>query len=243
MVKFDKSVIPIPAILQNDGRGGVATRDLIANYEAGNKIFEFDAGIYGHTTVKSALVELQHGKCCFCESTLRHISSGDVEHFRPKAGFQSALDSPMIRPGYYWLVYDFSNLYLSCEICNRSFKKNFFPLSDETRRVRSHHQHLQINNEGALIIDPAEDEPSEHIEFDREIPKPKGEKGRITIERTGLDRFDLNQERLEYYEFMAFIAAKARSGDVEAVQIIRKAAYPSQRYSLMIRCNFADLLA
>lgn len=58
------------------------------SYEKGTRSFEFDSAIYAHETVKQALLEAQHGKCAFCESKFAHISYGDVEHFRPKAGWR-----------------------------------------------------------------------------------------------------------------------------------------------------------
>ncbi|MGZ3456995.1 MAG: hypothetical protein ACXU86_00660 [Archangium sp.] len=71
------------------------------SYESGKRSFEFDSGLYGHATVKQALLEAQHGKCAFCESKFVHIAYGDVEHFRPKAGWHQAEGEPLGRPGYY----------------------------------------------------------------------------------------------------------------------------------------------
>lgn len=242
MVKLDKTGIPIPVALQPGSKGDIATRQLMADFDAGVREFEFDSTIYGHSSVKLALVTLQHGKCCFCESTIRHIMPGDVEHFRPKAGYFVQTENALSKPGYYWLAYNFSNLYLSCEICNRTFKKNYFPLTNEATRVRSHHNHADLINENPLLIHLEEDDPSDHLEFSREVPIGKDLKGTTTIDRLGLDRNELNTERLNYYEIMAFIADKARTGDSKALQIIKKAALSTERYSLMIRCNFADLL-
>lgn len=108
--------------------------------------------------------------------------------------------------------------------------------------MRSHHGQNRLGNENPLLVHPEEDDPADHIEFNREIPLGKDLKGRITIERIGLDRIELNEERLAYYNILAFIADKARDGDEKALQIIQKAARPTERYSLMVRCNFSDLL-
>ena len=53
-------------------------------FEAGDATLAFDRGIYGHPSVKAALVAMQHEKCAFCEAKPLHVSDGDVEHFRPK---------------------------------------------------------------------------------------------------------------------------------------------------------------
>ena len=62
-------------------------------------MFEFDSSVYGHKTVKKALIEAQHGKCCFCEAKVVHISYGDVEHFRPKGGVSSERGRPPRQAG------------------------------------------------------------------------------------------------------------------------------------------------
>lgn len=48
-----------------------------------------------------------NGKCAYCESKLRHIHHGDVEHIYPKS-----LD-PTRR-------FDWENLTIACEICNQN---------------------------------------------------------------------------------------------------------------------------
>jgi hypothetical protein len=42
------------------------------------------------------------------------------------------------QPGYFWLAYVWANLFLACQLCNQSFKKNLFPLADPAKRARSH---------------------------------------------------------------------------------------------------------
>ncbi len=54
-----------PAILTAKGR---AKRDEHkAAYKRGDRSFAFDAKIYGHKTVKEALIKAQHDKCFLCE--------------------------------------------------------------------------------------------------------------------------------------------------------------------------------
>lgn len=245
MVKIDKSTVAVPPILRvgsSANKSTAVTQTLEIQADAGKVSFTFDTKIYGHASVKSTLSTAQHGKCCFCESKVGHISYGDTEHFRPKGGYYSLPKEKMKYPGYYWLAYDFSNLYFSCQICNQAFKKNFFPLKIEANRVRSHHQKHLVANEKPLLIDPANDDPALHITFDREVPKGLDEKGKTTILRIGLGRKKLNDHRLEWYRLVADIARHARNGDAESLRLIRMAAKPTEPYSLMVRCNFADLL-
>ena len=57
--------------------------------------------------VKSALIAESHGKCVYCESKLRHVTFGDVEHRRPKSQFPNEVLA--------WV-----NLGLACAVCNNA---------------------------------------------------------------------------------------------------------------------------
>ena len=108
-------------------------------FDSGKKKFKFDASIYGHKTVKEALIKAQNGKCCFCESKVTHIAYGDVEHFRPKAGYKQNKNDSLCRPGYYWLAYDgkknTGGFYRTYEIAE-ALKKNNFMNTQSLLRVQ-----------------------------------------------------------------------------------------------------------
>ena len=91
-----------------------------AKYKAGGKGVKLpiDAKIYGHPQVKDQLKAEQHDKCCFCEADFTANGYGDVEHFRPKGGYQQTEKGKISKPGYYWLAYEWQNLFFSCQICN-----------------------------------------------------------------------------------------------------------------------------
>lgn len=244
MIKIDKSKATVPPILDktnSKSKGNLATQSLKAEYDAGKSTFDFDSNIYGHTDVKQTLIQLQYGKCCFCESFVRHIAHGDVEHFRPKAGYLDGNSITLLRPGYYWLAYDFENLFLSCQVCNQTYKRNFFPLVDDSKRVNSHHNHADLHLEEPLIIDPAKDSPKDHLYFDQEIPKGKDNKGTLTIERLGLDRSELNENRLRWLKLIMEVARYAENGDKVSLDYLIEAAQDQSEYSLMIRSNFPFL--
>jgi uncharacterized protein (TIGR02646 family) len=192
-----------PAILKNRGRE--ATRQLCEQYDSspvaykkGAKSFtsgDFDSDIYGAKSVKQALQKAQHGKCAFCESKITHITYGDVEHFRPKAGYRQRPDDPLVRPGYYWLAYDWSNLFFCCSLCNQRFKRNHFPLTDATQRAASHHD--PIEREQPLLIHPEFDDPASFLEFDQEYVRSIGghPRGEATILILGLNREEIVEKR------------------------------------------------
>lgn len=162
------------------------------DYEAGFKKFKFLKAIYGPKGVKGALAKAQFGKCCFCEGEFSAHVAGDVEHFRPKGSVR--LSTGRLYPGYYWLAYAPTNLYFSCPDCNEYRKADYFPLSDEGLRARSHHQ--PVAAEQNLILDPGGPiDPRAHIRFAVDFPVGLTDQGRETIRALKLDREPLNKRR------------------------------------------------
>jgi len=193
MIKLTKPV-PGPEILTGSSNRGPKN-----DYDNNNKRdFEFDSDIYGAKSVKNKLIEAQHHKCCFCEAKITHTSYGDVEHFRPKGGWIQKEGDTLTKPGYYWLAYDWSNLFLSCQKCNQRHKKNKFPLSTPASRATSHH--ASIVNEGPLFVHPTDDDPEQFIGFRDEVPYAinGNARGKSTIEELGLKRQELTDHRADY---------------------------------------------
>lgn len=227
-----------PTILTTKGR---AKRDEHkAAYNKGVRSFAFDAKIYGHKTVKEALIKAQHDKCFLCESKITHISHGDVEHFRPKAAYRQNASEELRRPGYYWLAYEWSNLFLACQICNQVFKKNLFPLSNPTARATSHKK--KIGREKPLFINPSVDNPEEFISFRCEVPFPLNNhpRAKATIEGLGLKRQKLNERRLEHYDRLKMLYQIAYKlppieESSEAKELLDRAVQDTAEYASMAR--------
>ena len=195
MIRVVKPDRPPKILRDKDARGLKATKKLKDAYDDGRRDFEFKSDIYGAKSVKAALIKAQHKKCCFCESKVTHISYGDVEHFRPKGGFRQKKSDPLTRPGYYWLAYEWSNLFLSCTLCNQRYKANLFPLAVTRNRARSHED--DVSAERPLFIHPSDDDPEQYIGFRDEIVYAIDGKrrGKVTIEGLRLDRNDLEEMR------------------------------------------------
>ncbi|CAN5665622.1 hypothetical protein BH09BAC4_BH09BAC4_35540 [soil metagenome] len=245
MIRIDKSSTDVPTILEAGSKGETATQKLKLVHDSGEIQLKFDSKIYGHESVKSVLVSLQHDKCCFCEAQVSHTSHGDVEHFRPKGGYQQSENDPLEQPGYYWLAYDFSNLFFACQKCNEVYKRNYFPLVDTTKRAKSHNDDHE--QEESLILHPEFDNPEDHITFDKEVVKPKNGslKGRETIKRTGLDRLKLEDRRFDYFQLLLTLAKVARGNGSEAGEAqdhFKRLGQPTSLYSAMVRANFPDLV-
>jgi len=163
------------------------------DYRSGTQTFHAANGIYGAKSVKNALLRAQYDKCCYCERKLSPSDYGDVEHYRPKGTVKQAPGLDKEYPGYYWLAYEWNNLLVSCKRCNTGHKGILFPLVDTNVRARSHHD--DIGNEQPLFINPAIDDPRDHIRFHGEVPVSDTEIGRVTIEGLGLRRYDLEEDR------------------------------------------------
>lgn len=192
--------IESPTILVE--RGVSATNTLCAEYDGGKRHFptrDFDDSIYSHSDVRQALDSAQHGKCAFCESLIS-AEEGDIEHYRPKAAVKQERSGALLRPGYYWLAYEWENLLLSCKSCNGSRNKgNLFPLADPEKRARCHTDDL--SDEEPLLIHPALKNPGDHIAFVEEMAEPRDEYGRATITVLRLNnRRALRISRLNRYQ-------------------------------------------
>lgn len=169
---------------------------------------EFDAAVYGADDLRAALEELSHQKCAYCESNITSGADWDVEHFRPKG---RVIENDQ-HPGYYWLAYEWTNLFPSCAHCNQSRKdrKTFddpttlpaggkvdqFPLANEATRAMAPGNSL--TREKRLLIDPSHDEPEEHVSFGVDgsaIAVNASAKGAASIRVMHLNRRRLKQVR------------------------------------------------
>lgn len=207
MIRIERP-IEIPKVLREAG-----TRENIricreyddsrSEIQSGRKKLTFDSSIYGHQSVKSALFEAQHGKCCYCERKFGATSYGAVEHFRPKGAAQQTKSAARLVPGYYWLAFKWDNLLVSCERCNTSHKGSLFPLKDPNVRARHHDDDLCV--EVPLLVDPSQEDPRDHIRFRREAVEAVTPRGLETIAGVGLRRSDLEEARKERLDIVELL--------------------------------------
>ena len=203
MIRIQKSDIP-PEVLRSKGANARRSHSMRFAHDPdafhrGEKTFSFKA-LYKHDEVKRGLVEAQHHKCAFCESKITHVTYGDVEHFRPKAGVRQSPRDDLVRPGYYWLAYEWTNLFLACDLCNRRHKGNLFPLDDPSKRARSHHD--DVSDEEPLFLHPSSDDPEQHIGFREGVAFARNgsTRGGETIAALGLNRTNTYEMRSRDYE-------------------------------------------
>lgn len=173
---------------------------------------------YNHPEIKRALVEMFHGKCAYCESQVRIVAYGDIEHFCPKS-HPSCLD----------YTFSWSNLLLSCSICNnRSHKSN---------------QHYTDVNGNILLINPTDPNvnPNNHLRFHWDeiagIASIYGadEKGKTTVHVFDLNglrgRKELFYERSGYVKRLFALLKLAQQEDRIAKSLLEEACQPQAPYA------------
>jgi hypothetical protein len=165
---------------------------------------------------KNQLSAALHRKCGFCEVIATGASYGDVEHYHPKGAIWE-ITTPgeearnlanvagrgrrvLADSGYHWLAYEWTNWLLSCEICNRGWKRSYFPVLETDRSLPPGEQ----DEETPLLLNPfGRKNPAKHLQFGRlgEVePRNSSEFGRATIDVCGLNRPSLRDARLEKAE-------------------------------------------
>lgn len=243
MIRIKKPRQP-PARLRNEGSKKAQQHQQAYDKDPATK-FSFAADIYGHPTVKDALIAAQHKKCCFCERLVGE--DGDVEHFRPKSGYRQKAGDPLISPGYYWLAYEWSNLYLSCSACNQRHKGNLFPIDDSSQRAHTSQNDITIEN--PLLIDPGQENPGKYISFRAETAYSIRDniKGITTIESMKLNRdvlMDIRLQRLQILKELHTIQQLARNDPdnselqetaIRAKQFIQNAIHDSAEFAATTR--------
>jgi len=193
--------------------------------------FKFKA--YSGGNVKLTLKKLFHDKCGYCEIDYGGAVS-DIEHFRPKGALEHELPTEVNThsDGYYWLGADWDNLIYSCQHCNRgethdlidqvmaaprrrvSGKCNFFPLSDETQRLKPCDP-VDAEEPYRLLLDPCRDDPRLHLEFQEDgFVKPRliddrpSKIGSASIRLYGLRRLPLLERRRDRATNLMYAIAK-----------------------------------
>ncbi|MBS1626000.1 MAG: hypothetical protein JST83_18410 [Bacteroidetes bacterium] len=203
---------------------------------------KFDSDIYGDAAVKKVLKKAQKNKCCFCEK--KQVDEyGQVEHFRPKGGYLEIVPrdtkEKLSKPGYYWLAYDWQNLFFVCGPCNLN-KGNLFPLNDPKQRAK---KNSPLTSEKPLIIDPG-------INFDFQTHFTFDESGHIygqtvygknTVEACQLNRETLREERACFVKDLKRNVSIAKEGYPrnsrktvrEAIKYLKDAQDKSSKFSAL----------
>lgn len=147
---------------------------------------------------KEALFNSFKAKCAFCETPVVESSNPTfMDSYRPKVG-AIGLEGKQSPDHYWWLAYEWTNLYLACFVCNK-MKGGRFPVEGERAAARAGAEALRA--ERPMLLDPCADRPEEHLLFDEAGKVASDTKqGRMTIDVFGLNRTPLIKARSEVFE-------------------------------------------
>jgi uncharacterized protein (TIGR02646 family) len=175
---------------------------------------------------KPLLHDLFLGKCAYCEAKIGVGSFGELENFRPKSL-------------YPWLAYEWTNLLLACQVCNR-YKAARFPV--EGQSVTSPVDDLNL--ERPLLLDPTVDLPEEHLVFTAHASSQAvtaeglSERGRTTIMVLGLNRESLVSARSERWmsllRVLEMVASPARRSK-ELLSFLHECLSDSAEHAAAVR--------
>jgi uncharacterized protein (TIGR02646 family) len=150
--------------------------------------FTFDPAIFASGGVADALQALFRDKCAFCESALGLKSPAQVIQFRPPQA-ALGLEGALAPDHYWWLAYEWDNLYLSCGQCAR-VRGSRFPVQAE--RAKPGARGAELDEERPLLLDPCRDAPEQHLLYFADgTVVSDDDRGRTTCEM-----FDLNRTAL-----------------------------------------------
>lgn len=180
-------------------------------------------GKWNNPDVRGALFGVQSRVCAYCQRELSD-NRGDVEHYRPKSSYRG-------------LMYEMSNFFVSCRICNQNRKGKKFQLVDDDLPA-SDSDPKAILEERRLLLDPAEDPVDKwvRVDYDDDIcavdlsPVAASEQAAAQRVPYTRDFFWLNvdneitTDRFEKINEAMEEALLARDGDPRATKRIRRMA-------------------
>jgi uncharacterized protein (TIGR02646 family) len=197
MILVERSEVSKPKIFESE-KAKNAAQEALAYYKQpaekrAQEKFKFLTEIYVNDEVKSALRELFSNKCAYCESKLEEDAFFVIDHFRPMSS-SMGLKGDISPEHYFWLAYEWENLYPSCETCSIS-KGSRFPIS-AAQRADIGTLGEDLLDEKPMLLDPCWDYPEDHLVFNESgLIASDTDRGKITIEVFGLNRPQLVEAR------------------------------------------------
>jgi uncharacterized protein (TIGR02646 family) len=193
------------------------------------KNFRFHTPFRANPELREVLYKLFYGKCAYCESKLPALSIGNtfltIDQFRPPTT-PMGLSGISTLDGYWWLAYEWENLFPACENCNRA-KGNKFPV--QFKRVQPYAKGKELEKEGSLLLNPCVDYPETTLKFysDGSV-KGMDRKAETTIDVFSLNRNNLRKAREYSYEKLTHLinTLKASLGEYDDNKLSRLS--PSQ---------------
>jgi energy-coupling factor transporter ATP-binding protein EcfA2 len=154
------------------------------------------------------------GTCHACEQPVQ-ANGGELEFFRPRQMAGNVRKDRNSPDHYWWLSYEWDNLQLLCPMCNRC-KASLFPVAGDRAPIGARSEELR--NEKPLLLNPFDDDPSEHIATREDgLLIALTESGRTTIQVYQLNRPDLHEQRLKFIKRLRALVASLKVAAVPDV--------------------------
>jgi hypothetical protein len=240
----------------------IETRDkLIATVASGSGV-TINTKVYKGQ--KNKILTFFHGKCAYCESAMSYNQDGDLDHFRPKAEVSDENDVVVMvtqpdgsmkpHPGYYWLAYEWRNLFPTCIRCNRPYKRKGEPKGKSTRFPVAGFRAVAEGEEAhetALLLNPYDDDPATHLRFDSlGVVQGLTPKGVMTEAVLDLNRDTLPEARRDVYAsvqalfYRVLNAGSAQGPDIDRDrQALREYSKGHKPFGAVAQLAIADVLA
>ena len=212
MRKIDKDFAKIPPALQTQFYDNEAIQTHLLAEKSKHR---FDKNIYNKAII-TELLKLYHYKCAFCEckfvkrdGQLKHAfcKQASVEHFRPKSE-------------YYWLAYEWSNLFLTCQKCNEN-KGNDFELINAAQKqqiplvankidfLKCKANCAELLAEEACFLHPEMDKVEDFFTFERtgkivaktDLDIKNTRRANYTSDKTKLNRSGISRCSKKHYRY------------------------------------------
>jgi len=197
MILRHRSDETVPLILKTDSsrrrRADVASVDFfrLPVAQRRREKFEFDDSLVNDPAVRDGLFELFEGLCGVCQTPLT-MRGFAVHRWRPaqRAISTSGETSP---EHYFWLAYEWSNLYALCHSCAEA-KGQKFPLVGARARVGA--KGAALLDELPMLLDPCSDDAEQSLIYlsTGEVAA-RDERGWTTIDVFALNRRELVEQR------------------------------------------------
>ncbi|SHI79741.1 TIGR02646 family protein [Tessaracoccus bendigoensis DSM 12906] len=142
--------------------------------------------------ILDALMQMTAGTCAYCERSLTAQGSDGavVTHHRPTWGAVGS-HGDVDLTAYWWLTYEWDNLYAACSDCIRSRGSRFPVAGPRAGRGQP------LSAEQPLLLDPILDQPDEHLRFQSDgTVTAFTERGLVACDLLALNRDALVKARL-----------------------------------------------
>ena len=207
MIAIDRNRIPVPDFFSSE-EYKIKEAKLKRFYRSSDRAQKRFVDYYLPENISESLHKLFNGKCAYCESNfdvetpfvqtkidLSLTYYDRIDHFRPRNNAKGFVKSKFSADHYWWLTYEWQNLYYCCPECRNS-KASWFPVVGE-RTVKELDYKKIIKTERNLILDPCNDDIIGQFKFDLRTGKIYSDtrKGEITIKLLDLNRIILEDRR------------------------------------------------